>query len=132
MSRFKLLALSLCAVTVAGVATMQLAAQPEPYRPISTTDALYELVLPPGTYQSLVIAFEGGANTKTAKATLKAPSGDMLLLIGAGETLIVPLSTAGWTISQPVSIKLTQPTTQLSISATSAAGPIKLEPPAKK
>lgn len=127
MKPVKLLALGLCAAGAAASATLHLAAQPEPYRPISTTDASYELILPPGTYQSLVIAFEGGVGSKTLKATLKAPSGEMTLLVGGGETLVVPLSTSGWTLTSQASIKLTQPATQVHVTAMTPAGPVKLE-----
>lgn len=131
MSRLKLTILGICAVTMACVATFRLAAQPEQYRPIVPGEAPYELTLPPGTYQSLVIAFEGGAGSKVLKATLKAPSGEMVLLVSGGETLVVPLSATGWTVTQQVPISLTQPVSQVHISAIAPSGPVKLEP-AKK
>lgn len=114
-----------------GAASYHAGSQPEPYKPVNVTDAVYELTLPPGTYQHLIFAFEGGHNAKVAKATLKAPSGDLTVLLNAGETTVIPLSTSGWTISQAVSIKLTQPTSVLFVSATTQAGPVRLEP-AKK
>jgi hypothetical protein len=125
------LALVLGTAALAGAGTLHLASQPEPYKPISTTDASYELILPPGTYQHLVFAFEGGRNSTVAKATVKAPSGDLTVLLPAGETTIVPLSAGGWTISQGVPIKLTQPASVVFISAMTQAGPVKLEPPKK-
>lgn len=127
MNRLKLTILAFLALAAAGALTFRLAAQPEPYKPVPSSDAAYELILPPGIYQSLVIAFEGGANTKTVKATLKAPSGDMTVLIAGGETLVVPFSAAGWTISQQVPIKLTQPASQVFITAMTAAGPVKVD-----
>lgn len=129
MNRLKLTILAVLALAAAGGATFRLAAQPEPYKPVPTSDvSAYELVLPPGVYQSLVIAYEGGSGgNKTLKATLKAPSGDMTVLVGGGETLVIPLSSAGWTISQPVPIKVTQPTSQVFISAMTPAGPVKIE-----
>lgn len=128
MYRIKLMTLGACAIALAGVATVRLAAQPEPYRPVMKNDAPYELTLPPGTYHSLVIAFEGGANTKLVKATLEAPSGHLTVLVPAGETLIVPLSgaSAGWTLTQPVALKLTQPAAQVHATAIAPAGPVKL------
>jgi hypothetical protein len=127
MHRAKLTVLVACALAAAGLATVRLAAQPEPYKPISTTDASYELVLPPGTYHHLVVAFEGGTASKTAKAILKAPSGDMTILISGGETIVIPLSPSGWTTSQAVTLKLTQPSSQFHVSAITQAGPVKLE-----
>lgn len=131
MRRSGMWTLLACGAAFASAAAMQLNAQPEPYKPLMN-DGGFELTLPPGTYQTLIIAFEGGSNTKTLKTVLKAPSGDMTLLVGAGETLTVPLSAAaGWTITQPVVLKLTQPISQAHVTAISAAGPVKLEP-AKK
>ena len=127
MHRIKLMTLGACGIALASVATVRLAAQPEPYKPIMKNDAPYELSLPPGTYHSLILAFEGGANTKLLKATLEAPSGHLTLLIPAGETLIVPLSgSSGWTITQPVTLKLTQPAAQVHATAIAPAGPVKL------
>ncbi len=127
MNQLKLAILAVLALTAAGALTFRLAAQPEPYKPIPSSDAAYELMLPPGTYQSLVIAFEGGSGGRTVKATLKAPSGDMTVLVAGGETLVVPFSTAGWTISQQVPIKLNQPASQVHITAMTAAGPVKVD-----
>jgi hypothetical protein len=131
MNRLKPTILIACALSMACLTTYRLAAQPEQYRPIVPGDAPYELTLPPGTYQSLIIAFEGGAGSKVVKATLKAPSGEMVLLVGGGETLVVPLSSTGWTVTQQASISLTQPVSQVHVTAITPAGPVKLEP-AKK
>lgn len=113
--------LALCAL-----AATSPSAQPDPYRPVMN-DGSYELVLPPGTYTSIVVAFEGGASTKTLRATVKAPSGEMTLLVSGGETLIVPLSASGWTITSEARINLNQPTSQVHASALTPAGPVKLE-----
>lgn len=130
MRRAKLMMIVVCGIgTAAAAAGVRLAAQPEPYKPIMKSDAPYELILPPGTYQTLILAFEGGANTKLLKATLEAPSGHMTVLVPAGQTLVLPLSSArgdGWTITQPVTIKLTQPAGQVHATAIAPAGPVKL------
>lgn len=116
---------------LAGAASYHAGSQPEPYKPVNTTDAVYELTLPPGTYQHLIFAFEGGHNSKVMKATVKAPSGDLTVLVNAGETTVIPLSATGWTISQAVPIRLTQPSSVVFVSATTQAGPVKLEAPKK-
>jgi len=129
MTRSRLMFATVALFSLCAIVAFPLRAQPNyPVSP-TTKPPAKELIVPPGIYTSFIFACEG-ADGQSGRATFKAGSGEMTVVVRAGDSVVVPM--ANWSLGQQATITLSESTrVTITVSAITTSGPVKFEP-AKK
>lgn len=121
-AKSSIVVLSLVAVLGAAASLPLWAQQPFPTSP-SRKGGQKDVSIPVGNYTALVFACEGTRDTG-AKVLIKSPSGDLIVVVSGGDSLVIPTE---WKLGQEAQMLIVeQAGATLHVTAMSVNGPVNL------